>query len=73
LNTPVDSAPLTAQQVTWRYLIAAFGLVWRATGVSWSVVPRVAGALFSLAMISAYFLFRVSSNIPLAVLRRDGD
>jgi hypothetical protein len=63
-----DRAPLTAQQVTWRYLITTLGLVWRATGVSWSAVPRFAAALFSLAMIAAYFLFRVCSNTPLAAV-----
>jgi hypothetical protein len=68
LSGSFDRAPLTDQQVTWRYLITALGLIWRATGVSWSAVPTFAGALFGLAMMSAYFLFRVCSNTLLAVL-----
>jgi len=63
-----DSTPLTTEQVTWRYLIAAFGLIWRLTGVSWAVVPAVASVLFSLTIVSAYFLFRVCSNTVLALL-----
>ena len=68
LSNSFDVTPLTTQQVTWRYLITAFGLLWQLTGVSWAVVPTVASVFFSLTIVSAYFLFRVCSNPLLALL-----
>ena len=40
LNGSFDRAPLTDQQVTWRYLITSLGLIWRATGVSCCELPN---------------------------------
>lgn len=51
-----------------RYLTWAVGLVWAWTGISWSAVGLVAGALHGLMVVSTYFLLRFVAPVPLAAL-----
>lgn len=61
----LDANEVTAPVVTWqkthRYLLEFFGFVWKFTGVTWDVMPSIAGSFFALNLsfvflIMAHFL-----------------
>jgi hypothetical protein len=60
--------PLDQFQQATRYLMLAFGYVWRIAGISWTAVGTVAGALCGLTVVASYAICRVWLPQPLAIV-----
>jgi len=65
-DTPI--VPLTGDQKVHRYLLLSVGSWWRLSGISWRQVAVVNGALYGLAIVALYAVFRLAVGPAYAVL-----
>jgi hypothetical protein len=59
--------PLDQFQQATRYLMLALGVVWKISGISWTAVSTLAGALCGLTVVASYAILRTWLSWPLAV------
>lgn len=68
LPAAVPAIPLTGFQRTFKYLMWTMALVWKATGVSWSALSILSGALLAFTVVATVLLLRVVAPLWLAVI-----
>jgi hypothetical protein len=68
LGAGVQTRALSPMQVAFRYQEMTIATTWRMTGVSWRGLAPLYGALFGLATLAAYGLFRTSLSRVTATL-----
>jgi hypothetical protein len=64
----VVEKPLDQFQQATRYLMLAFGYVWKIAGISWTAVGTVAGVLCGLTVVASYAICRAWLPLPLAIV-----
>lgn len=64
----VATRPLTGPQATWKYLLGATAIWWRAFGISWSGLVPLSGVFFGAYAALLYTLCRLLANPILAAL-----